>query len=251
MTTTTSTFAPSSSTLQPAETFDDGISAQEEKEEEEAFGSETEMKFPSSDGDDRVPKALQPQNAETKAVTLDYDYDESLEKLYEDYNVTQEYHPLQYIDQYDDRDESDSLLEVYNRVRNEEKQEENAHKRDGSLVIMGVALGSLLFLIVGAIGVVGFVLHKRRFFEPRPFNGSNSSNSSYSISDDEAATTSASVSASPRRRSSFNGGCHGNIAFVEEMYNLDNDSFLNSLESVNWPQEASSPQLSMYRSHPV
>lgn len=94
------------------------------------------------------------------------DGEETLSDLYQEYNITQEYHeiPPNY---YYDRDESEALLEVYDRVRKEEKKQIRQHHSVFHMVV-GIGLGVLLFITLGisklVFNVIGYLHYEKVFF---------------------------------------------------------------------------------------
>ena len=211
-------------------------------------------------------------------INLDYPFnneEESLEELYQEYNVTQQYHEIdeEFFDRDDEFESADeSLLRVYDQVRKEEEEEEGKSREKKTntkeiATIIAIALGCLLFIVLGIVGIVAFLFHERRWNKPRTLshyatsdsgsagsssNGSNGSSNRNNhhhrphsingggIFGDEASLRSASVQSTYCRTEVSSITDFPRDTFAEEMYNLDNDSFLNSLESV-WPASDFSP----------
>lgn len=204
--------------------------------------------------DDSVPRVVdrrhfdtsssyQMQSSETAQALdeLGYSYDgyvDDSDLLGDDSNdeVIPAYH-----DDYQEEDKP-SVLESNHRYDHDEyvQEDENLngdperrkktvpplHTVDAATVV-GITIGAFLFILIGSVGLGAFLYHEKYVNKPQTLDDryANSDSGGYSVED------------SFRRISHVE--CVGfeipRDTYSEEMYNLDNDSFLNSLETVNIP----------------
>lgn len=93
--------------------------------------------------------------------------------------------------------------------------------------IVGITVGAFLLIFIGTVGLGAFIYHERYVNKPHALDDGFSDSGGCSTSVDDSIGRVSHIDCS--------GLDVPTDTYCEEMYNLDNDSFLNSLETVAMP----------------
>lgn len=93
--------------------------------------------------------------------------------------------------------------------------------------IVGITLGAFLLIFIGTVGLGAFIYHERYVNKPHALDDRFSDSGGCSTSVDDSIGRVSHIDCS--------GLDIPTDTYCEEMYNLDNDSFLNSLETTAMP----------------
>jgi len=93
--------------------------------------------------------------------------------------------------------------------------------------IAGITIGAFLLIFIGTVGLGAFIYHERYVNKPHTLDDGFSDSGGCSTSVDDSIGRVSHIDCS--------GLDVPTDTYCEEMYNLDNDSFLNSLETVAMP----------------
>jgi hypothetical protein len=95
--------------------------------------------------------------------------------------------------------------------------------------IVGITVGAFLLIFIGTVGLGAFIYHERYANKPHTLDDR------YANSESGGCSTSVDDSIGRISYVECSGLDNPRDTYCEEMYNLDNDSFLNSLETVAMP----------------
>lgn len=121
--------------------------------------------------------------------------------------------------------EVDSELKVTSR---QGKKAPLPHEHEPHTIV-GITVGAFLLIFIGTVGLGAFIYHERYANKPHTLDDR------YANSESGGCSTSVDDSIGRISYVECSGLDNPRDTYCEEMYNLDNDSFLNSLETVAMP----------------